>query len=102
MLEFELPDGFANDKVAIHIPKEYVLDFLHYVLGLGYDVNIEYIYEWTIGKIEEGHEVYFHYDTGKSIQAFTEQSFFANVIPMLDFESIIQQTSDCTDILTLL
>lgn len=102
MLEFDIPEGFDNDEVAIHVPEEYLNEFLEYLDSLNYEVNIDYLREWAQARISESHQVFFHYENGRSIQAFTEESWFFNNCSITELIVLPQTNDSYEDILNLL
>ena len=102
MLEFDIPEGFDNDEVAVHVPEEYLNEFLEYLDSLNYEVNINYLRQWAQERISESHHVFFHYEGCKSIQAFTEESWMYDEYPITELIILPQTNDSYEDVLSLL
>lgn len=102
MLQFEIPEGFRDDKIAIQVPKEYFLEFLEYLQSQDYDTNVDYLVDWANERASENHQIYFHYEDCRAIQAFTEQSYMHEKYTLVDMHILEQSTINCEDLLNLL
>lgn len=102
MLQFEIPEGFNDDEVAIQVPKEYILEFLEYLQGQGYKIEVAYLFRWANERASEDHQIYFHYKDCRSIQAFTEESYMYEQHTLVDMHILEQSTTDCEELLNLL
>ena len=102
MLEFEIPEGFNDNKVAIQVPKEYFIEFLEYLQSQGYNVNIDYVFHWANKRASEGHQIYFYHEDCDGIQAFTEESDMQEQHTLVDMHVLEQSTVGCEELLNLL
>lgn len=102
MLEFDIPEGFDNDEVAIHVPEEHFLEFLEYLQNQGYNTNVDYLFRWANERASEGHQIYFHHEDCGTIQAFTEESYMHEQHILVDMRIRKQSTIDYGELLNLL
>lgn len=102
MLQFEIPEGFRDDQVAIQVPEEYFLEFLEYLQGQGYKIDVDYLFRWANERASEDHQIYFHYEDCREIQAFTEKSYMHEEYTLVDMHILEQSTIDYEELLNLL
>lgn len=102
MPEFEIPEGFDDDTVAIEVPEEYFLEFLEYLESMNYRVNVEYLLRWANQRASETHKVFFHHEDGNDIQAFTEESFMFDDHVTVNLNILSQPVNNCEELLNLL
>lgn len=101
MINFILPEGFAENKTAIYVPPESYTDFIDEVVAQGYPIDAEYLMSWVSDRTKEGRKVYFHFREKESIQAFCAGSRYYTKLHIVNFQDL-SVAHNCTALLDLL
>lgn len=102
MFEFEIPEGFSDNQVAIQVPEEHLLEFLEYLKSQGYNTNINFLFCWAKERTSLGHQIYFYCNDYREIHAFTEKSYMYREYHIININSLKQSTANCEELLNLL